>query len=43
LNEPFSAVLRMPWDQVLLSLADAQEIERDEGVGALIQLFKRRE
>jgi hypothetical protein len=32
----------MPWDQVLLSLAEAQELDRDEGLGALIQLLMRR-
>jgi|GEM_PF-5835110 len=31
----------MPWPEMLLALAEAQEIERDEGQGAMIQLMTR--
>ncbi|WP_291979988.1 hypothetical protein [Chelatococcus sp.] len=30
----------MAWDEMLLALTDVQEIERDEGAGAQVELLK---
>ena len=39
LNERFSDVLTMPWDEMLLAVADAQEIEAEDGVGAILKML----
>jgi hypothetical protein len=38
LSEPYSSVLAMRWDEMLLALAEAQALDAEDGSGLLRQL-----
>jgi hypothetical protein len=35
--EPWSSVLRMPWDEIVANVYEGQSIEADDGAGAQIK------